>query len=98
MPTRRLGRCDGHHKMVDCIGPLGAPEKIRPSRIGTLLGHWWDTRRPRRWHLAGWPASTTAKKSRRCLKAIGGDHKSKLLRQVDFKSRRAALCRGRRVK
>ena len=40
MPSRRLGRCDGHHRMVDCIGPLGAPEKMRPSRIGALLGHW----------------------------------------------------------
>ena len=26
MPSRHLGRCDGHHEMVDCIGPLSDPE------------------------------------------------------------------------
>jgi hypothetical protein len=25
MPNHGFGRCDGHHKMVDCIGPLGTP-------------------------------------------------------------------------
>jgi hypothetical protein len=32
MPSRHLGRCDGHHEMVDCIGlALGVFNGLAPG-------------------------------------------------------------------
>jgi hypothetical protein len=49
MPSRRLGRCDGHHKMVDCFGTRADGRRGNPPS-GLLTLHLDLNQRKLKWN------------------------------------------------